>query len=460
MAEAHQAVSAGAAVGAVSGVDRRLRVALVWNGAVQSETTLATPAPVIIGPTLKAGFIVPESAIENDITLLEPAGAGYRLNMLAGLGGAIWIGGERKDVSTLPTGAIPLGPDDYGVITFGTLAFFFQHVRAPARPRGAIRWDATIIASQGLSAFTHAALLALFFLALNEMDRPDPLELPTDLIRRFMVTPPPESIVEPSSGGTDTAEAGVNDREEAGGTPDEGEEGRVGEESSDVERTEIEGEVTGGAAARVATIGLLGALNSAEGNPLAAALTGPSIGDLLGGLGSDRTIMGHGSGGTGLRGSGGGGGGTGPGTLFGAGGVGTGVGVGSGRGGGRGSGGPGSAGHGRGEVSVRVATEAPRVSGYLSPEQILRVVRANMAAVRYCYENELSRQPSLRGRIEISWRVNREGRVSTARVARSTMGNARVEGCIVRQVRNWRFPVPDGGEVDVVFPFIFGAASD
>lgn len=459
MAEAQPA--AGATAGAVSTGDRRLRVALIWNGSVQSEQTLATPAPIIVGPSLAAGFIVPDSALAADVVLLEPSGAGYRLNLAPGVGGAIWVGGERRDVAELGSGPVPLGPDDYGVLTFGTLAFFFQHVRAPARPRGAVNWDATIIASQGLSGFTHAALIALMFLALAEMDRPDPLELPTDLIRRFMVTPPPESIVEPpSSGGTDTADPGINDREEAGGTPDEGEEGRVGEESSDVERTEIEGEVTGGAAARVATVGLLGVLNSAEGNPLAAALTGPSIGDLLGGLGSDRTIMGRGSGGTGLRGTGGGGGGTGPGTLFGAGGVGTGVGAGSGHGGGRGSGGPGAAGRARGEVSVRVTTEAPRVSGYLSPEQILRVVRANMAAVRYCYENELSRQPSLRGRIEISWRVNREGRVATARVARSTMGNARVEGCIVRQVRNWRFPVPDGGEVDVVFPFIFGAASD
>jgi outer membrane biosynthesis protein TonB len=131
--------------------------------------------------------------------------------------------------------------------------------------------------------------------------------------------------------------------------------------------------------------------------------------------------------------------------------------VGNGSGGGRGRGGPGAPGRGRGEVAVRVQTERPRVSGYLSPEQIMRVVRQNSAAIRYCYESELQRQPNLHGRIEIGWRINREGRVTTSRVARSTMSNARVEGCIVRQVRNWRFDQPDGGEVDVVFPFIFGA---
>ena len=102
-------------------------------------------------------------------------------------------------------------------------------------------------------------------------------------------------------------------------------------------------------------------------------------------------------------------------------------------------------------------TERPRVSGYLSPEQIMRVVRRNRAAVRYCYENELQRQPSLSGRIEMRWRIARTGSVSSVRVGSTTMRNARVEGCIQRQVRRWRFPEPDGGEVDVTFPFIFGA---
>ena len=38
------------------------------------------------------------------------------------------------------------------------------------------------------------------------------------------------------------------------------------------------------------------------------------------------------------------------------------------------------------------------------------------------------------------------------------MDNARVEGCIVRQLRTRRFDPSDGGEVDVVFPFLFGAS--
>lgn len=444
---------------AVSTADRRLRIALVWNGAVQMETTIDKPQPIIAGNTPNALLPLPSDAPMNDIMLLTPRGNGYGLNLTGDIGGAVWRSGVRQDVSALRESGpqLELGPDDYGVITIGGVAFFFQHVRAARKPGWSLVFDGTYWASQLLSAFLAGAFGGLLALAHAERDEVGELELPTDLITRFMVTPPPDDIIEEQHGGTDTDDPGIQDRDEAGGEQAAEEEGRVGREDAQQEDTEMEGEVNGGggAAERVRDMGLLRALSSES--PLSALADGPSVSDILGGLGSARTVWGRGSGGTGLRGSGSGGGGTGPGTLFGGGGVGTGVGAGSGSGGGRGSGGPGARGRPHGEVSVRMTTEAPHVSGYLSPEQIMRVVRQNQAAVRYCYEAQLQRQPSLRGRIEIAWRINREGRVTTSRVARSTMGNPGVEGCIVRQVRNWRFDTPDGGEVDVVFPFIFGS---
>ncbi|MFO0681955.1 MAG: AgmX/PglI C-terminal domain-containing protein [Sandaracinus sp.] len=444
---------------AVSAAERKLRVALVWNGAVQMETTIDKPQPIVAGRGPTAMLPLPSDLATEALTLLTPAGNGYRANLAPELGGAIWRAGSREDVAALRQGSstLDLGPDDYGVLTIGSVAVFFQHVRAAKKPGFSLVFDGTYWASQMLSAFFAAAFGGLLFLAREEADNPDALELPTDLITRFMVTPPPEDIIEQDAGGTDTDDPGIQDREEAGGAQAPEEEGRVGHEDAEQEQTEMEGEVNGGGGAsqRVAEMGLLKALHS--DSPLSALADGPSVSDILGGLGSARTVWGRGSGGTGLRGTGSGGGGTGPGTLFGGGGVGTGVGVGSGSGGGRGSGGPGARGRPAREVAIRMQTETPHVSGYLSPEQIMRVVRQNQAAVRYCYEAQLQRQPSLRGRIEIAWRINREGRVTTSRVARSTMGNPSVEGCIVRQVRNWRFDQPDGGEVDVVFPFIFGS---
>src|SRR6185369_9970406 len=113
----------------------------------------------------------------------------------------------------------------------------------------------------GLSAFGHAALFLLLLLAQMEAPRPDDLELPTDLITRFMVTPPPEDILEEDQGGTNTEDPGLHDREEAGGQAAEEEEGRVGHEDAEQEEMEMQGPINGGGAAeRVSHLGLLGAI--------------------------------------------------------------------------------------------------------------------------------------------------------------------------------------------------------
>ncbi|MDB4974233.1 MAG: putative abductin-like protein, partial [Myxococcaceae bacterium] len=232
-------------------------------------------------------------------------------------------------------------------------------------------------------------------------------------------------------------------------------EGKFGRKDTTKQEHEIKGDVREQIASKVRGMGLLGAL--AGGDTLKDALDVGQVGALLGGLGSAETNLGAGSGGKGLRGVGSGGGGDGPGSLMGGGALGTGLGAGRGNGrGGKGGSGNGGSGKGRGEAVVQVTAGVPQVSGYLSAEQINRVVRANQAALRYCYETEVQRQHGLRGKVVLQWRVDRAGAVPTAKVASSTLHNATVEGCIVRQVRKWRFPQPDGGEVAVMYPFIFG----
>lgn len=444
---------------------RSLRLALVLGDTVLGDRTFDSPRDVVLGFNEDAVFPLPDGVVNQaSLPILAPSGDAYQLALHPAMRGAVWMTGARRDLAELrgQTERVLVGPDDYGVILIGPVAIFFQMVAQAPPLRAALAWSGMLGAALGLSALLHAAVLTLLFLA-PDVPSSDSLELPPELVRRFMVTPPPEDLLEEreSSGGVESPE--LHEREEeAGGRAAPEEAGRVGREEAQQAETEIQGEVNGGAVAqRVSHLGLLGAIRGGEGqaSALSEALQGPSIADLVGGLGSARTVMGRGAGGLSLRGGGAGGGGNGPGSLLGAGRLGTKVGAGRGAGrGGRGSGRGGGrgGGRGRGEVRVQMRTARPQVNGYLSAEQIMRVVRRNQAAVRYCYENELQRQPNLRGRIEIQWRIARNGSVSSARVGRSTMRNARVEGCIVRQVRRWRFDQPDGGEVRVNFPFLFG----
>jgi TonB family protein len=153
-----------------------------------------------------------------------------------------------------------------------------------------------------------------------------------------------------------------------------------------------------------------------------------------------------------LRGGGLGGGGTGKGVMFGAGELGTGVAGGKGLG--KGGEGLGNKGRATREAELALDGAGAHVSGFLSREQINRVVQANRAAIKYCFESALQQNPRLQGAVHAHWRIDRQGNVATARVAKSTLGDAKVEGCILRQIKRWKFPEPDGGEVEVTYPFL------
>src|SRR4029079_8113846 len=104
----------------------------------------------------------------------------------------------------------------------------------------------------------------------------------------------------------------------------------------------------------------------------------------IAGMQGARMQVGRGSGGLSTSGSGPGGGGTGYGHIYGAGNLAT---------GGRGTHGKGRgpklAERGEHEVSVGMGNGAGDTDGSLSKEQINKVVRAHLAGVKYCYEEEL-----------------------------------------------------------------------
>ena len=91
----------------------------------------------------------------------------------------------------------------------------------------------------------------------------------------------------------------------------------------------------------------------------------------------------------------------------------------------------------------------------LGPEPIRHVVVAHAGALQACYKIEAQKDSSLKGRVTLRWRVDEGGAVTSALVVGSTLQNAGVEGCVLREVRSWRFPTSDGIS-QVTFPFVFG----
>jgi hypothetical protein len=107
------------------------------------------------------------------------------------------------------------------------------------------------------------------------------------------------------------------------------------------------------------------------------------------------------------------------------------------------------------QVTVGLETGNPDAEGGLTREQVMRVVRAHTAAIKYCFDKELQRAPQLHGKVELAWVVRANGSVDRARVAKSALDNAAVEGCMIRTLKSWQFPKADADTIIQSFPFIF-----
>ena len=96
------------------------------------------------------------------------------------------------------------------------------------------------------------------------------------------------------------------------------------------------------------------------------------------------------------------------------------------------------------------------IMGALERSVIDSYIRRNLAKVRWCYEKELAKIPTLFGRIAIEFTIAKSGAVSRSSVKRTTMGNPTVEKCVARAIKKIRFPKPKGGGIVIVsYPFVF-----
>ncbi|HAA58738.1 MAG TPA: hypothetical protein DCE42_28510 [Myxococcales bacterium] len=89
-------------------------------------------------------------------------------------------------------------------------------------------------------------------------------------------------------------------------------------------------------------------------------------------------------------------------------------------------------------------------------ELIRRTIKMYRAQIRYCYERELIKHRQLRGQVALFFQINPTGSLSRVRIRKSTLNNDRVEDCLVRRARFWKFPAPkSAGIVHVTYPFYF-----
>ena len=454
-----------------------LRVAAVWGTTVVSMKDLMSGESFLAGDGPDAAIPIPFD-IDMSSAPVRAAAGGWEVDAKGVLAGMLKLRGRDEDpVAFGQSGApIPIVPGDFGLLQYGQFGIFFQYTTRPKAITSA--WGPELLVALALfsSGVLHVGVLGLLRALMTPAPIAKPLELtnPDEYAARFglkraIEQEPPPAPVADKAGGAGVKEPGAQDKKpQGGGRKVAGAEGKLGV-NGDKDKTEVTGDIK--PAKNFG--GISEVLQGETGEQIKATLnTISSVSDALA-MNSQQVTLGAGSG-TGLKGVGGGGGGTGAGVVFGSGTLDTGWGAGKGGGYGSGTGGPGgpgSGGNGRGgtgggtgtgngtgsgEKGVGFVTGAPTAHGGLTAEQVRRVVMAHQGALRACYDSELARNPNLRGGVTMTWNIDPSGAVTSAAVGSSTMSNPRVEGCVQRQVKSWKFPSSDSATNVAAYPFKFG----
>jgi hypothetical protein len=96
------------------------------------------------------------------------------------------------------------------------------------------------------------------------------------------------------------------------------------------------------------------------------------------------------------------------------------------------------------------------VNGGLDMETVRRIIRRSRNRFKYCYEQELQRNPDLAGKVKVKFVISGQGKVLVAQVIENTMNNGKVASCIRRQTERLAFPAARGGGTTTVrYPFMF-----
>jgi hypothetical protein len=432
-----------------------LQVAVIWRGQILGYKLLRRRTKVTVGPSKRATFSTPQLAGQQRFLLLAPRRDGYVLRLAPELKGDMVLGGTATAVTDVASSEVDLARGDRAKLTFADGSDLRIEIRwvEPAEhvPRPRVDDPEMIQYMLGTSIVLGIFATILVFMWEREPPRP-PLALSAERIVKIEA---PQAVEFQKQQKKKEAEKAESNSKEKEGQMKKAKDkaGKLGRDDSQQKDTVIPKGKQDILREKVLNTGIFSALgrDKAPGSGLSKLFAqNNDVEQAIAGMSGAKMQVGRGSGGLSTSGAGTGGGGTGFGHIYGAGNLDTG---GRGRSGkGRG---PKLAERGEHEVSVGMGQGAGDTDGSLSKEQINKVVRAHLAGIKYCYEKELQHKAGLSGGIDVFWIIQPDGSVSKANVKNTTMGDAAVEGCIIRQVKQWQFPKAPAQTTVGRYPFIF-----
>ena len=104
------------------------------------------------------------------------------------------------------------------------------------------------------------------------------------------------------------------------------------------------------------------------------------------------------------------------------------------------------------------AAEEPTSGAITSRAAIAELVSGRTDGVRRCYEKGLVDDPHFKGTIEMGWKIDVGGQVTSTNVVTASPRNPVVEECLRAEIMRWTFPASAEPVVIGSYPFALDAA--
>jgi hypothetical protein len=98
---------------------------------------------------------------------------------------------------------------------------------------------------------------------------------------------------------------------------------------------------------------------------------------------------------------------------------------------------------------------ATPVTGELPDEQVMRVIRSNLASVKGCYQVAERQGGVGSGKAIVSIEIDPAGTVKTVNIDAPAFRASTLPGCMSTQAKNWTFPKFTQGPKRFSYPFVF-----
>ncbi len=110
------------------------------------------------------------------------------------------------------------------------------------------------------------------------------------------------------------------------------------------------------------------------------------------------------------------------------------------------------------EAGREAPTKPDEFRGVIKKEDIRKTIKELRPGIGACYESALKLDPSLGGKIRITFEIEARdgyGKVVSGEVTDSELRSPFFEACVLEKVVAAKFPEPRGGKTKVVYPFSF-----